>query len=293
MILVVGATSFIGPAVVEKLLKDGFNLQCLVRTRGNTASLKSIDKKTQIQFCSGNLQSADSIKYSLKDVDCIVYLVDLKKVAFVRNMLAACSKMKVDRAVFISSTTVLVPQKNAAKDLKLESENLIKESGLDWTILRPTMIYGSENDRNYSRMINFIKRRGFFIMFGRGNNLIQPIYIEDVAEAVRLVIKNPKTYKKIYQICGKTAIKYSDMLKTVAEKMGRPFKIIRLPVKLSKAAIKLYSCLFPHSSLKPDMIDRMEIDKAYSYEMASNDFGFLPVSFDMGIEMLINKLKYK
>ena len=69
------------------------------------------------------------------------------------------------------------------------------------------MIYGSEDDRNYSKMLDFIKKHGFFVMFGNGENLIQPVFIEDVASAVAAVIENNRTFKKIYTLCGKEAYK--------------------------------------------------------------------------------------
>jgi nucleoside-diphosphate-sugar epimerase len=297
MILVIGATSFIGPAVVEKLLGNNYNVKCLVRTDSNIEKLTRITddnnklKNKKIEFVTGNLQSSDSIFNSLKEIDSAVYLVDIINTNFIKNFLTAISKTKIKRAVFLSSTTVLVPLKNKAKDLKLESEDIIKKSNLDYTILRPTMIYGSRQDRNYSKMINFIKKRGFFIIFGSGNNLIQPIYIGDVAEAVSLVIKNPKTFKKSYEICGKEPIKYKDMLEIAKDKLKKPFKIVKLPLKLSKVCVNIYNKIFPQSELKPDMIERMEIDKAYSYEEASKDFGFSPISFKQGIDKLIKELK--
>ncbi len=289
MILVIGATSFIGPAVVEKLLFAGNDIRCLIRTDSDTSGLEEVSKKTgrPLGFATGNLNSSDSILYSFKGIDTVVYLVDLKRTTFVKNLLNALLKTTIRRAIFISSTTVLVPLKNIQKDLKAESEQMIESSGLDYTILRPTMIYGNEKDRNYSKMIGFIRKRGFFVIFGNGEHLIQPIYITDVAEAVVSCMGNKKTVKKTYEICGEKSIKYRDMLEIVKLKMEKQFKIIRLPVKASKFAISIYNKIFPASALRPDMIERMEIDKAYSYDEAKNDFGFSPIGFEEGIGNLI------
>lgn len=301
MVLVIGATSFIGPAIVKRLLEEDMNIRCLVKTDSNIEKLKKAAADAEmmpgagtgsrIQFVTGNLQSPDSILYSLKGADSVVCLLDLKNTYLIKNLIEAISKTVIKRVVFIGSTTVMVPLKNDIKDAKVESENMIRRSKLDWTILRASMIYGTEDDRNYSRMLNFIKKHGFFILFGNGNNLIQPIYIDDVAEAVSLALNNQKTFKKIYEICGAEPIKYRDMLNIVKHKMKKPFRIIRLPLKLSKATVFIYSKIFPLSSLKPDMIERMELDKAYSYDEASEDFGFLPAGFEKGIEKLLDKLE--
>ena len=299
MILIIGATSFIGPSVLDSLLEKNDTVKCLIRTDSITEKLQRVRdesiKKSRankdVLFVTGNLLSSDSILNCLREIDSIVYLVDLKNTAFLKNLLLAVSKTEVKRAVFISSTTVLVPQENRIRDLKIQSEGLIRRSDLDWTILRPTMIYGTEDDRNYSKMLRFIKHRGFFVMFGSGQNLIQPVYVRDVAEAVSQVMENKQTFKKTYEICGKNPVKYIDMLNIINSMTKKKFKVVRLPLKLSKAMVSFYCRMFPGSALKPEMIERMEYDKAYSYENAAGDFGYSPVDFEKGIENLIRHLQ--
>lgn len=298
MILLIGATGFLGPVVLEKLLEKGYSVRCMIRRDSNKDKLiqvsQRLDKKEKLSFSIGTLQSEDSIFTNLKGMDCAIYLVDLENTYFVRNFLRASIRASLTRAVFISSTTVLLPIESKVKERKLESENLIKESSLNWTILRPTMIYGTPDDPNFSKMINFIKKRGFFVVFGDGQNLIQPIYIEDVAEAIVSILENPRTYKKVYEICGKEPIKYIDMLKIVknkiAEKMGRRFRIIHLPISFGKFLISIYNKFSKTPILTPEQIERMRIDKAYSYDEAFRDFGFSPKTFEYGIERLIEKM---
>jgi nucleoside-diphosphate-sugar epimerase len=301
--LIIGATSFIGPSVLENILsafsKEEDIISCLVRAGTAKEKLTKLESlalsyNRKINFTVGNLLSSDSILDCIKGADCFIYLVDLRNTTFIKNLLSAVSKTGIKRAVFVSSTSVLIPFENEMKKTKLQSENLIEDfgrrSGFDYTILRPTMIYGCTDDRNYSKMLNFIKKRGFFVMFGNGQNLIQPVFIEDVAGAVAAVIRNSRTFNKIYTLCGKEPIKYKDMLLIVKSLVKKPFKIIRLPLMASKFFVTVYSKIFPKSNLKPDMIERMQVDKAYSYEDAKKDFGFSPVPFRQGIEVLIRKI---
>jgi nucleoside-diphosphate-sugar epimerase len=298
MILVIGATSFIGPSVIKRLLKRNNSIKCLIRTgssvdkilKRNEKFIEENNSDKKIYFSTGNLLSTDSLFDSLSGIDTIVYLIDLENTQLLENLLLAVSRTSIKRAVFISSTTVLVPQNSAVKEKKIYSEEQIKDSSLDWTILRPTMIYGTPDDKNFSKMLNFIKKRGFFVIFGNGQNLIQPVYIDDVSEAISLVLDNKKTYKKIYEISGKNSLKYFQMLKIIQSKVKRPFKIIRLPINLSRKIVSLYCRIFKKSSLRPDMIERMQFDKAYSYENAAKDFKYSPTSFEAGIRKLIDEL---
>ncbi|MDZ7836923.1 MAG: NAD-dependent epimerase/dehydratase family protein [Actinomycetota bacterium] len=176
------------------------------------------------------------------------------------------------------------------KQDKVASEKMIEKSGLDYTILRASMIYGSENDTNFSRMIKYIKDKGYFYLFGKGDNLIQPVYIEDVATAIAEVITNEKTYRKTYELAGKEPIKYSQMLDIVKDKMGLDFKIRKVPMGLANFIVSIYSRLSKNPSLTPDQIQRLKYDKTYSYSQAQQDFGFSPLSFEQGIEKLVTKL---
>jgi nucleoside-diphosphate-sugar epimerase len=293
MVLLIGATGFLGLPVIKKLLKSSYEVNCLVRTSSDRSDLLDVLEPAgkKIVFSIGTLQSEDSIIPVIKKANSIVYMVDLKHTHLLQAFLNTVKRTGLKRVVFISSTTVLIPLESTVKNQKINSESLIKNSGLDYTILRPSMIYGSKDDINFSKMIRFIKKKGFFITFGSGNNLIQPIYIEDVADAVSNVLDNKKTYSKIYNIAGKNPIKYNDMLNIIRNKLKKRFKVIKLPIKFSKFLISIYTKISKNPILTPDQIERMGIDKVYSYQKARADFDFSPVSFENGIEKLINELE--
>lgn len=293
MILLIGATDFLGPYVLKALLKKNYKVNCLVRPSSTRAALLSVADSAgkDIDFSTGNLESGDSIITATKRADSAIYMVDLENTHLLETFLKTAARTGLKRVIFISSTTVLIPLESKVKSRKINSENLIKRSGFDYTILRPSMIYGSENDPNFSKMIKFIKDKGFFVTFGSGDNLIQPVYIEDVAEAVSSIINNKKTYRKIYNIAGKSPLKYNEMLEIVKEKLKKSFRVIKLPIRFSSLLISLYSTVFKKPLLTADQIARMGIDKAYSYQEAKKDFGFSPMSFRKGIEKLIKKLE--
>ncbi len=292
MISLIGATGFLGPSVLEKLLKRGYEVNCLVRTSSNTSKLeeKAVKADKKVIFSHANLNSTDSIILPLKNAEGAVYMVDLENTDLLENFIHAANRAGLKRVVFISSTTVLIPLDSKLKDNKIASENVIEKSRLDYTILRPSMIYGSCDDSNFSRMIYFIKKRGYFVTFGNGKNLIQPVYIEDVADAVASVIANEKTFKKTYDLAGKNPITYNKMIEIVKEKLNRQFKVLKIPIGPGKFLVSIYNLFSRSSGLTSDQIERMRIDKSYSYDDAAVDFGFSPLGFEEGIEKLIRAL---
>ncbi|MEE8325329.1 MAG: NAD(P)H-binding protein [Candidatus Humimicrobiaceae bacterium] len=288
----IGATSFLGPSVIEKFIDSGQDIKFMIRAENRSKSLSGIVDNSggNASFVGGDLLDPDSMIDALKGVSGIVYMVDLVKTDLLENFLSAVSRTRVKRAVFISSTTVLLPTKSDVKEKKLQSEKLIKESGLDHTILRPTMIYGVSGDPNFSKMLEFIKRRGFFITFGNGRNLIQPVYIGDVAQAVLDTFGNRATNNMVYELAGKKSLEYNDMTKIVRETSGIDFKVFRFPIGPSKAFVSIFGRLSKRFSLTPGQIERMGIDKAYSYEDAQRDFNFSPISFEEGIKKLLKNM---
>jgi nucleoside-diphosphate-sugar epimerase len=286
MIYIAGGTSFLGKIIVKKLLDEGMAVRCLFRSEAAKLKLIDLQKdfRDNLDLAGGNLYSSDSLVYSLKGIDAAIYLVRLEYVDFVKNFLDAAIKCGLKRIIFISSTTTMLPTENKFKTMKLESEELIKKSGLNYTILRPTMIYGGKEDNNFFKMLNFIKKKGFFVIFGSGKNLIQPVHVDDVADAIFKVLDNTVTYNKTYIICGKNALQYNEMLQTVRNMLGRNFRIIKLPISVSKFAVNIYKKIVKKSDFNADQIERMKIDKAYSYEEADKDFGFSPMTFKEGIK---------
>jgi nucleoside-diphosphate-sugar epimerase len=291
MIYIAGGTSFLGKKVVIKLLAEGEKVRCLFRSE--TAKSKLIDLgedfKNQLDLSGGNLCSSDSLVYSLKGTQSAIYIVRLEYVDFVRNFLDAALKCGLKRVIFVSSTTTMLPTENKFKTLKLEAEELIKKSGLNYTILRPTMIYGGKEDNNFFKMLSFIKKKGFFVIFGSGKNLIQPVHVDDAADAIFKVLDNPAAYNKTYVICGRDAIQYNEMLQIVRNMLGKNFRIIKLPIGASKFAVNIYKKIVKKSDFNSDQIEHMKINKAYSYEEADRDFGFAPMSFKEGIKKEITE----
>ncbi len=117
MVLLIGATGFLGPYILEKLLNKGCTVTCLVRASSNTLKLAATAGKAgkKVTLAAGNLQSADSMVSLLKEVDSAVYMVALEHMDLLKNFLDAARRAGLKRAVFISSTTVLIPLKSTVK----------------------------------------------------------------------------------------------------------------------------------------------------------------------------------
>ena len=113
----------------------------------------------------------------------------------------------VRRAVFVSTTSIFTALPAPSRHVRLDAEAAVTASSLDWTILRPTMIYGSARDRNISRLLRFLHRWPIFPLCG--DALWQPVHVEDLADAVVAALDTPATIGRTYNLPGASPLPFS------------------------------------------------------------------------------------
>ena len=278
-ILVTGATGFTGKYVVKELCSNGYKVTCFLRQSSNRSGLASLP----VEYVVGDLADNTILRDALKNQDALVNIASLG-FGHAQGIVKACQEANIKRAVFFSTTSVLTTLAAPSKVVRTEAEKLIRESNLDYTIIRPTMIYGSVGDRNMIRLIRFIYRSPVVPVFGDGKSLLQPVCVQDLAKAVSSILQNDKTRNKIYHLSGREPLTYNAVIDMVAEKLNKRVAKIHIPVSLSMFAIKIakYVPGFPH--ITPEQVLRLNENKAFSHEEAGNDFGYAPMSFDDGIK---------
>jgi uncharacterized protein YbjT (DUF2867 family) len=174
---------------------------------------------------------------------------------------------------------------------KLEMEKVVRSSGLPWTIVRPTMIYGSERDRNIHRLLRFLDRWPWFPMFGPGTNLWQPVYYEDCAKAILEILKHPETVNQSYDLPGANPLTYLDLVRTAAATLGRNPRIVRIPIEPVRRVLVVAERLRLPLPVDSGQVARLREDKAYPYGDARRDFGYAPRPFHEGVALEVSRLR--
>jgi nucleoside-diphosphate-sugar epimerase len=170
-------------------------------------------------------------------------------------------------------------------------EKVVRSSGLSWTIVRPTMIYGSERDRNIHRLLRFLDRCPLFPMFGPGTNLWQPVYYEDCARAMLETLKHPETVEQSYDLPGANPLTYLDLVRTAAAALGRSPRILRIPIEPVRRALVAAERLRLPLPVDSGQVTRLREDKAYPYGEARRDLGYAPRPFREGVALEVARLR--
>ena len=290
MILITGATSQVGIVLISKLLEKGFQIRCLVR---NTSKIDGL-KQNGIEFSYGDLDKPESIRTAITGVDTIIHIAGIWRIDSLLNI---CKQKNFSgRVIFIGSTSRFKKLDSTDEKERLlaekmcEAEQKISRSGLDYVILRPTMLYGLDKDKNILQIIKFMKRFRFYPLIGNGTGEKHPVYVGDVADAIIDCTNNPNVSRKEYIIAGSSPIKHKDMLKAIRHNL--PFKafIIRVPVFLAYIAVFLFKLIKPSSYINYAMVKRVNENITYDISSASKDFGYDPVDFETGVSKQIKYL---
>lgn len=280
MILLTGATGFLGGYVLEELVKRGHEVTCFVRKTSNLEKIKQLN----VPYIFGELDDFKSICKALKDKEALINIASLG-FGHAPNIINACQEMNIKRAIFISTTGIFTKLNPDSKGIRLEAERLIKESDLDYTIIRPTMIYGTPKDRNMWRLVKYLKRLPVLPILGNGKYLQQPVYVKDLAWAVVSAYETNLTIKKAYNISGLEALTYNEVVDITGKELGKKVLKIHVPMKISYGLLKLYEKISSKPKLKAEQVLRLNENKDFSHEEAARDFGYKPMSFHEGIKL--------
>ena len=158
----------------------------------------------------------------------MIHLINIASLGFgnAKPIVEACEKASLKRVIFISSTSIFTSLNAISKEIRNKAENTIKKSSLIWSIIRPTMIYGTPKDRNMIKLIRWIDNVPIIPIFGNGNSLQQPIYVKDLAKFIVDVLDNKQSFRNDFNISGKYPLTFNEIIKEISEILNKkPLKI--------------------------------------------------------------------
>lgn len=284
-VFIAGGTSDVGERVVHSLVADysADNITCLIRKTSDVRRLKECG----VNLCMGDVTLPESFR-ALLGPD-VLYL-DMTHPKYYHTSIDIIKEQGIKRAYFIT-TTGLFSQYRSAADIYKIGEKRIKDSGCVWTILRPSMIYGTERDRNMTKLLKYLCRYPFFPIFGDGKCLMQPVFVEDLANGIVAALRNHKLAEyKAYNLCGPQPLPYIELLHQCRRALESRIKFIHIPHKLAVAAAAVGEKI-PGFPITKEQVQRLLEDKNFDISLAKEELGYSPRPFEIGIREEILRLK--
>lgn len=166
-------------------------------------------------------------------------------------------------------------------DSEARVQSWAENFGIEWIVLRPTLIYGLGRDKNISEIARFIRRFCFFPVLGRANGLRQPIHAEDVAAACVSALQAPDAANRAYNISGGETLTYREMVGRVFAALGQRPRLLTVPLWSFRLAVSVLRCLPRYRQWSAAMAERMNRDLVFDHSEAARDFGFKPRPFSI------------
>ena len=286
--LVTGANGFTGRFVCIELNKRNIPFIALARTNSNTYWLEQ--RKYNIRFADINNQ--EQLLNAMKGCSSLINVASIGFGA-APEIIKACKNAGIKRAIFVSTTAVFTKLNAKSKKIRLKAEENIIKSRLKFTVIRPTMIFGTPRDRNIIRLIRWVKKYPIIPVFNKGQALQQPVFVEDVALAIVNSLENDNSINQIFNIAGAKPLTFAEMIDYIAEKLDK--KIIKFSInsKLAIIFLRVLKILKIKISISEEQVERVIEDKYFSNEKAEKLINFKPKLFEEVIECQIKNFLEK
>jgi uncharacterized protein YbjT (DUF2867 family) len=245
MILVTGATGFIGPKVVHALRARGLPVRALVRDRAKGRQLESWGAELAV----GDMTRPETLRAAVEGCEAVVHLVSIRTgrrrdfeaiSQGARDLLEAAKAAGVGRFVHMSASGV----GEATKDLtpyyraKWETEQAVEGSGIPFVIFRPTFVFGRDGGV-LPTFLRQVRWSPVTPVIGSGEGRIQPIWVEDVAAFFAEAVRNEEAAGRTFELGGPDAVSWNGLFDRIRRVLGvrRPTVHVPLPVMRAQAAM--------------------------------------------------------
>ena len=284
-ILVTGATGFVGPSIVRKLVEEGHTVRVLEHTAGSSAALPSQDA------VEGSMTDAASLRRAVEGQDVVVHLVAIltgKPEEFqsvmeqgTRDLLDAAREAGVRRFVLMSAlgtseeTKDLVPYYRA----KWQMEQDVKASGLEHVIFRPSFVFGREGG-SLGQFKRIAKLAPVTPIVGPGTQRIQPIWVDDVAAYFAAAVEKPEAANRTFELGGPDVVTWNEFWSRLKRAQGAHRPSLHVPFGLMRMQAAVLE-LLPRPPVTRDQLKMLAAgDNVVSTPDAVDTFGLPLVALD-------------
>jgi uncharacterized protein YbjT (DUF2867 family) len=279
VILVTGGTGFVGPSIVHRLRAEDRPVRCLVRDPDRADTLAAWG----CELARGDVTDRDSVRRAVEGCEVVVHLVAIiqgKPEQFERimvqgtwNVVEAAKAAGIRRFVLMSAlgsseeTKDLSPYFNA----KWQMEQMARSSGLEHVIFRPSFVFGKDGGalKTFQRVVRLSP---VIPVFGSGDQRVQPIWIDNVAEYYAAALDRPDAANRTFELGGPEVVTYEELYDRIKRVLGKRRPKLHLPFGLMRVNAAILEVLPGPSPITRDQLKMLAVDNVVSNSDAQETF---------------------
>ena len=288
-VAVIGATGFVGRHIVPRLAEAGHAVVAVSR-----AGRARPDWPAGVETRAADVETGRGLLEALRGVDVVVHLVAIPResggrtfenvnVRGVERVLEASRANGIGRIVHLSALGVTGEPRFAYLSSKFRGEQLVRESGLDWVVFRPSLLFGPGDG-----FFNLIKTTltwwspGIVAIPGHGRETFQPLHVDDLARAVTAAVGEPARSGSVYELGGPEQVTYRQIVDRVMGATGKRRIKLDVPVPLISALTAVTDRVLPIFPVSHDQIRSLGRPNVAGEGAFERAFGFAPRPFELG-----------
>jgi NADH dehydrogenase len=246
-ITVFGGSGFVGRAIVQALVREGYLVRVAVRRIGLANAVKGFADVGQITLMQANLRMPRSVAWAINGSDAVVNAAGIPyqrgKQTYravhaegARTIAEAAEAAGIERLVHVSGIGAdNRSSRNAFIASKVAAEDAIVAGFTSATILRPSIVFGP-GDALFTRLASIAAMAPVVPLIGDGSARVQPVFSADIGRAVVAVLQRPDTARTVFELGGPQVFTYREIAQLVLRQIDRKKPLVGVPVALMKVA---------------------------------------------------------
>jgi NADH dehydrogenase len=305
-ILVTGANGFVGSHMVPALLDAGHRVLALVRDDAGAAALMgrlTEEQQAGVEIRRGDVTGPDALPAALAGADAVLHLAAIPRdrdggqtlrlvnTEGTRYVLRAATDAGVRRFVHLGALGVEDDPDLHYGSSKAKAMALVRDSGLDWTILKPSLLFGPR-DGFFNILADLVRMSpGIVPITGKGDARFQPLAIEDLVRVAVMAFADPATVGREFDLGGPRHWTYREIMEEVLRAMGKRRLLVPMPVALIRLVAGTAEAVRLPFPVATDQLRQLRLDNTGPLDGVRRDFGFDPRPMEGGLAHLRRRLR--
>lgn len=284
-ILLTGGTGNIGSVLVSRLVEEGYCVRVLILPDD---PMKNRFKDPNVEICYGDISDKSSLDGICNGIDTVIHLAavllsnddaifDKINIGGTNNILKIARHSNIKHFIHVSSASVIYPKLTPYSLSKRVAERLVRESGIPWTIVRPTLVYSENGGVEFNMFLDYLQKFPIIPFIGPGTAKKRPVYVGDLIDGFLKLVSIPVGTGKIYNFSGENVISMIDFARYCLVLSGNDRKtIIHIPEWLCIFAAYVMKRFMKNPPLKWNMIAGIIQDADLNPYETKMDLGYSP-----------------